>query len=447
MARITVEAAFDLLLSDGLIERRRGSGSYVSAQAPLFLARSQPPRFLTHPGVPFPNLSNRGEYLSRMAPRIDPAAAQAFCAGVADVSQFPWARWHAIGQQVMRGARQPVLAAPDPLGQRRLRQLIAQHLQLFRGVVCDEDQVVIFSSTRQALTMLGFLLLSPGDVVVVEDPGCVGLRMAFDMAGARLLPAAVDAQGMQVDEARDACPSPRAICVTPSHQYPSGGTLSLPRRLSLLQWAQGANAWIIEDDRDGEFNHLSKSMRAIQGMDHEERVIYLGSFNKLLFPGLRVAYAVVPRRIVETMLAVRPQFDHPPSSQIQQILAAFIEEGELEAHLRRTRVALADKRALLLSALSAGGLPAEPGPAEAGSHLTVRFRTDAPGPTAHTALIERMVAKAPEFGLSLDHLGGLAMRLPPQDALFLRFGGLQPVQIAEGVQRLARLFESTRLPG
>jgi GntR family transcriptional regulator/MocR family aminotransferase len=250
--------------------------------------------------------------------------------------------------QVHRDPPRSVLAYGDPQGYEPLREAIAAHLRSSRGVVCDADQVVITSGAQQALDLAGRIFLAENDTAVIEDPCYLEARNSFSAAGARVVPVAVDDEGIHVREASPAAKNAKLIYVTPSHQYPLGVTMSLTRRLELIEWAKKQDALILEDDYDSEFRYSGRPLASLQGLDHDGRVIYVGTFSKTVFPSIRIGCVVVPREYIGVFTAARAVIDVHSSLVDQVILSRFISEGHYQRHIRRMRKLYAERQHLLV---------------------------------------------------------------------------------------------------
>jgi len=263
-----------------------------------------------------------------------------------------------------------LLGYGEPAGHRPLRQAIAAYLGAARAVRCSWEQIVVVSGSQQALDLAARVLLDPGDEAWVEDPGYAGARAALAGSGARVVPVQVDEEGLDVAAGETAAPGARLACVTPSHQYPSGVTMSLERRLALLEWADRAGAWVVEDDYDSEYRYSGRPLEALQGLDPSGDVVYVGTFSKVLSPGLRLGYLLAPPDLTGAFVAAREFTDRHPPQVEQAVLADFMAEGHFGRHVRRMRSLYAERRAALLESAErelAGLLDVVP--AEAGMHL------------------------------------------------------------------------------
>jgi GntR family transcriptional regulator / MocR family aminotransferase len=383
LSRNTVEAAFRQLQAEGFVTRRVGSGTRVSDCLPRrtltparFGGDTQPSAPSPTPGsgppVP-PHLSARGR---AMALASDDAAAPGllFAPCVPGYDALPVEPWNRIAARHARRASGSLMVPPPPAGLPELRRAVAAYLAMSRGVRCTPERVIVLTSTQQAVDLAARLLLDPGDAVWFEDPGYVSARRAFTAAGARLVPVPVDGEGVDVAAGAAVAPDARLAYVTPSHQYPLGVTLSLARRLALLEWARRSEAWILEDDYDSELRYDGPALASVQGIDVSDRVLYVGTFNKILFPALRVAYLILPEALVEPFARARTLVDGFSPPLPQRVLAEFIDEGHFAVHLRRARALYRERRDRFLEA-AAEHLPAtvRPGPARGGMHVTLHL--------------------------------------------------------------------------
>lgn len=298
VSRITVEAAYAQVESEGYLLRQTGKGTFVSRDIPSQMPDKKRPALQPGPA----GLSLRGTQIVATGGCHDPLEPVAFAAGSPDLRVFPLKVWKQLTNKQLRTGGEKLLGYGDPQGFTPLREAVCSYLQQSRGVRCSPEQIVIITSSQQALQLLATLLLDAGDNVWLEQPGYPGARNAFASTGASLCAVEVDEQGLKPDSAK---PVPKLIYLTPSHHYPSGVSLSLSRRLELLDYAHQQQAWIIEDDYDSELHYDGRPLPAMQGLDKHQRVIYLGTFSKVLFPSLRLAYAVLPPALVAPMVTLR----------------------------------------------------------------------------------------------------------------------------------------------
>jgi GntR family transcriptional regulator/MocR family aminotransferase len=332
VSRNTVTLAFDQLRAEGYIEARQRAGTFVSAALPdTMLAVAAPSRVIV-----------------RAAP--SPARGRAFQSGPA-LDAFPVRLWARL---VAREWRRPwrLMGYGDPRGHAPLRRAIAEHVAAARGARCDAEQVIVVAGSQQGLALAAQVLLAPRDRVWVEDPGYHGTRTAFGNAGARLVPVPVDGDGLIVSAGEALAPRARAVCLTPSHQYPLGGTMSIARRLAVVDWAVRAGAWIIEDDYDSEFRYTSRPLPCVQGLDARaaERVVYIGTFSKTMFPAMRLGFLVVPPALVDRFAEARYAMDRHSPTIDEAVLAGFIADGHYARHVRRMRALYAERQAALVEA-------------------------------------------------------------------------------------------------
>lgn len=337
ISRGTVDQAYGQLLAEGFLLSRAAAGTVVH---PQLEARRPDPSPPTAAG-PKPVLADSS----------GPAPPLPFQLGLPALDAFPRKLWARLAGRRARALSLSGLNYPDPAGYPPLREAIVRHLALFRGIQCSADQIFITSGFQAALGLAVHTLLRPGDPVWMEDPGYFRASGALRLAGARLAPAPVDSDGLQVDEAIRREPDARMAYCTPSHHSPLGVTLSLPRRLELLDWAARRQAWIVEDDYDGEFRYDGPPLPALSSLDRSGRALYIGSFSKTLFPGLRLGYLVAPpseaARFAEACNLLSPA----PSILDQATTADFLDQGHFARHIKRMRALYAERRAALAAAL------------------------------------------------------------------------------------------------
>ena len=368
LSRNTVVAALNQLGVEGYLASRVGSGTYVNDNVPKAQARTQHARTSASQA----QLSKRGTALSTTfcATQLE---VQPFTPGLADFSAFPVALWQRLQNKHWRMTYPEMLDYSYSGGHAPLRRAVADYLRVFRSVPLDVEQVIITSGTQQSLELCAQLLGDHGDTVWLEDPAYWGAIKAFMATGLKAHPVRVDEHGM-APTANDEKHRPRLIYTTPSHQYPTGAVMSLPRRQQILSIARAHNAWILEDDYDSEFRFSGPPLSSLAGLDQDQRVLYMGSFSKVLYPGLKLGYLVVPKRLVTAFKQAHYDLNRPGQMPLQAALAEFIELGHFASSLRRARHSYAERRQCLLEALQPClGAHAQITGAEQGLHLCLRL--------------------------------------------------------------------------
>lgn len=431
ISRNTVMTAFDQLTAEGYIAGRIGSGTYVSEKLPEDLLTARPVELKRHSRHAPIRLSRLGQVLatSSVIPRRPYGAPRAFRPGPPSTAEFPWKLWTQLTARRWRNPPRELVAYGEAAGYRRLREAIAAYVTSARAVRCDAGQVLITAGSQQGLDLAARLLVNPGDSVCIEDPAYLGARGAFLSAGARLVAAPVDGEGLQVRHAIARARHARIVYVTPSHQFPLGVTLSLGRRLELLEWAARSNAWIIEDDYNSEFRYSGRPIASLQGLDSSGRVIYVGSFSKVLFPALRLGYLILPAELVDAFTSARTLADHHSPTVEQAVLADFINDGHFGRHIRRMRGIYEERQQTLITAARrhlAGLIEVEP--AESGMHVVGRLPPDVDDAEASRSAMEHGV-EAPALS---------AFRLQPRlpGGLVLGYAAVSLREIRDGVRRL-----------
>ena len=438
VSRTTVIEAFDRLVAEGLIESRTGSGTFISAA--IGTERPLPARSQGEASAqPAPRLSTvMTQAIERFSERQRlPHMARAFTTALPAFDAFPMAQWARLSAKYLRGPREDVLGYGDPDGLPQLRRAVASHLRANRGIVCDAEQIFIVAGAQQAFYLIGATLLNPADKVWFENPGAIGARNSLLACGADLVPVPVDQDGLRVDEGLRLARRFRLAFVTPSHQQPLGCVMSLERRFALLQAAERAGAWIVEDDYDGEFFFGGRAPPTLKSVDTTGRVLYVGTFSKSLFPALRLGYLLVPPALVGVFRTIMSKFLQGVPSHTQAVVAEFIDEGHFAAHVRRMRLVYQERHKTLLEAAQQrlGGL-LEVAPTRSGLHTVARL---------DDALPELMVSReADAAGISASPIGRFALAPVGINGLVLGFGGVPPAAIRQGVDTLAQVLERLR---
>jgi len=436
ISRIPVLQAFEQLLAEGYFESRPGAGTFVASSLPDEMTRAR--RTAAPAPAPPPGKRAVGRAPKVLLRREEPwlRGWGAFRVSQPAVDRFPFQVWSSLVSRHARNPKGSLLLYGDPRGYRPFREAIAAYLTTARAVRCDPDQILVVSGSQQALEISARVLLDPGRQVWIEEPGYGGARDVLNLAGARLVPVPVDGEGLDVAAGIALAPQARAAYVTPSHQYPLGATLSASRRLQLLDWARRSGAWILEDDYDSEYRYESLPIAALQGLDQDSRVIYIGTFSKVLFPALRLGYLVVPPDLAASFVAVRETMDIFPSTLYQAALADFLNEGHFGRHLRRMRQLYRERRSTLVEALGREIPELEVHGEQAGLHLAA---------TLPKGFSDRRIAEeAARQGLWAMPLSSCYLGEEARPGLVLGFGGVEAGEIGAGVGRLKGLVRSTR---
>ncbi|WP_325678869.1 PLP-dependent aminotransferase family protein [Rhodopila sp.] len=433
LARASVVAAYEQLLAEGFIVARAGSGTYVAEQ----VSPTPPPPRGEAPAaqVRSPALSAYARRLSRFDWRQASFEDLPFNAGRCGMDARTLDAWRRLTVQTMRGFDRMHLGYSDPRGTPALREAVVEYLRIARAVRCEPDQVMIVGGAHHAIDLALRILIDPGDAAWIEDPGYPGFHAALAASGARIVPVPADEHGLCVSQGIATAPDAKLAYVTPSNQFPLGGVLSMERRHQLLAWARQTGAWIIEDDYDSEFRYLGRPLASLQGIDPDNRVIYVGTFSKVLLPGLRIGYAVIPPALLDIFMRARYFADRHPPTPEQMTLAAFIKEGFFASHIARMRLMYRDARDALVSAID----ERLPGLVEAAcpDHgLQVLARLD--GGLSDTAV----AAAALRHRIVTRPVSPMYLRAPPVPALLLGFSGHRPDRLRRAVDSLALVIES-----
>jgi GntR family transcriptional regulator / MocR family aminotransferase len=449
VSRTTVIGAYERLAGEGYIEGRLGAGTTVSRVLPPEPGQVEPidrdVRRRIHSRERL-ELSRRGVELTAVphlrrgpdAPKAaDPAA---FRPGVPALDAFPRGVWARLVARAARRCSSEMLGYQNPAGYLPLRQAIATYVGVSRGVRCTADQVVIVAGSQEGLALTAQMTLDPGDSAWIEEPGYLGARAAFIGAGARLTPVPLDGDGIDVAAGLRQAPDARLCYVTPANQCPMGTTMSLARRLALLEWARKSQAWILEDDYDSEYRYLGAPVPALRSLDEAGRVIYLGTFSKVMFPDLRVGYLIVPRTLAGAFRAGRLFLSRQSPSIEQVALCAFISQGHFGRHIRRMRALYAERRARLLELLQRElGDLLTPAPGSGGMHMVAWLPRD---------LDDVAVSyRARRFGIETLPLSHFCLNPPWRPGLMLGFSNVPSDEMERGVAALKRALRSLGAAG
>ncbi len=481
VSRTTVSLVFDQLRAEGYLEGRARSGTFVSDIVPdahLSVSRRRGARAVSRPvsrqvprqvprqmprdadraratgvmdAVPQADgsmpqradISRRGSQLSSLVVTSTPLrggnGARAFRIGTPALDDFPLQLWGRLLGRCWRRATASQLSYAEPYGALQLREAIAAYVGQARGVRCDPEQVIVVSGAQQAFDLVGRVLLDAGDAAAVEEPGYRGTQAALLAAGATLVPIRVDGDGMDVAALRARPSPPRVACVTPSHQFPLGVTLSAARRLALLDWARESGGWIVEDDFDSEYRFRGRPLPSLQGMTADARVVYVGTFSKTLFPALRLGYLIAPPALVEPFARARAAVDRHPPALEQAVLAEFIAGGHFARHVRRMRALYAERQATLLQLLAGEASEwLEAVPVDAGMHLVAWLREGMDDTRIAQRLLDAGVVASPLRALSVDAV--------PRGALLLGFAAFDRPTMARALETLCGVLRGETVP-
>lgn len=415
VSRVTTTAAMDQLISEGYAEGRRGAGVFVAADLPDY-APDVAATPVAHGTLPAPE------------------AVKPFESVMPDLRNFPHRIWARLFDQVWRSPEPALMAKADPLGWAPLRAAIAGHLSDWRGVSCDPAQIVVTSGLAEAIALIAQTVLKRGDVVLVEDPGHHILRRSLASNGLTWRPSDVDEHGFDIQRALHESPSARAAAVTPSRQFPLGVTMPLGRRLELLEWSADNGTFVIEDDYDSEYRYQGQPLPALMSLDDRGRVIYVGSFSKVMFPALRLGFVVMPVPLMTLASAAMSDLGPRASLIAQPVLARFMQDGTFATHIRRMRRLYLRRQRALVSAIethAADLLEVQPSPA--GMHAIARFRPE----LARRMSDEEGAKRATAGGVTTRALSSHYAGRPVQQGLVLGYAGFDEAEIEDGVQRLA----------
>lgn len=435
VSRGTTVLAYEQLQLEGYLTSQVGLGTTVSHQLPITPALVTPagdtPEVDSRP-APVPHLAAHIHRL-RSIPNLQEVAGDAqmaFRAGAPALDQFPYGIWARLVARHARRSLPDLAYYQPPAGYLPLREAIAARLGISRGVRCTAEQIILTTGAQGALDFAARTLLNPGDEAWIEDPGYFGAQGALLAAGARLVPVPVDDQGLEVAVGAQRSPQARLVFTSPSHQFPTGVTMSLGRRLALLDWARHAAAWIIEDDYDSEFRFSGRPLEALQGLRSDGPVLYVGTFSKVLFPTLRLGYLVAPTSLIDALLLTRRFSDIHTSLLEQLALTDFIQEGHYDRHLRRMRRLYRHRRDLLHAELRR----------YLGNLLEVRV------PDMGMTIVgwlplhaddHRAAALATAAGISARPISRYSLEPLPRGGLILGFAGTDDAGIRHGVRQLA----------
>jgi len=450
VSRNTVVLAYEQLLAEGYVQARVGSGTYVATELPESargLIAGDPPAVVRPLAAAAPRVSR---YAQRLVAIMDEARLvwtprarsmpYDFRYARPSYEDFPHEAWCRVLARRARRASVRALDYGSPAGALELREAIAAYLARARGVACDAEQIVVVNGSQQALDLCARVVLDPGDGVIVEEPGYPAARAVFAALGARVRPCAVDHAGIDVG-ARPFRSAARLAYVTPAHQFPTGATMPLARRLELLAWARRADAFVLEDDYDSEYRYHGRPVQALAGLDRDGRVLYAGTFSKLLFPALRLGFLVPPPALVDAFRRAKGAADTGSPTLLQLALADFLAGGHFERHLRRSRLRHAALRRVMLESVAEHlGDAVEVAGADAGLHVLLWLRD------AEPADVERLRRRAAELGVGIYPTTPFYAGGAPRAGIILGWASLGPRAIREGIRLLGTVLRVDPAP-
>lgn len=437
ISRPTVVLVLERLVGEGFLEARHGAGTFVTRMIPQHLPRLMPTALteqaMAGGGPDAPRLSQAGARFAAMDANIGTSEARPFLPNAPAYDKFPFGLWQTCANRQARQSFRAGMGYADPAGYAPLRRAIADYLAMHRGDRCDPEQIVITPGGHTAFMIATLLLTDPGDRLLFEDPGPVIARNLFESLDRRIVSVPVDAEGMDFEAAVHGVARLRMAFTMPSRHHPLGRTLSLARRLRLLDWAQASAAWIIEDDYDSEFRYTGRPLPSMRSIDASGRVLYVGTFSKALFPALRVGYFVLPPALVQVFRNAMALMFRSVPLETQMVLADFITQGHFATHLRRMRELYMQRRRDFIET--------------AAEVSDGRFQIDSPdsGMNVIAWLPEgvddsRIHAKAQDMGIHCYPLSDYCVRPYPRSALILGFTCVQSHLLRPGLQALAQVI-------
>ncbi len=434
VSRFPVLNAYAQLLAEGYFKSRVGAGTVVSnSLLDQFMPSLPSGKRLTAARSGRRPVARRCSILPHLESTPWLQGWGAFGVGQVAFEQFPLQIWSSLIARRSRNRDARSFHYGDQIGSKALRETIAAYLRTARSLHCEAQQIMIVSGSQQALEISARVLLDPGTRIWMEEPGYRLARSAFALTGCKLIPVPVDKEGLDVAAGIKRCRKARAALVTPSHQFPLGVTMSASRRFQLLEWAQDMGSWIIEDDYDSEYRYESLPIASLQGLDVNARVIYIGTFSKVLFPSLRLGYVVIPTDLVDRFLTIRRAMDLGPPTFFQEVLTDFIGEGHFARHVRRMRVLYRERRSVLVENIRKEfGSTVEVLGSEAGMHLTVTL--------PHGIRDVEIAGRAARQNLRLWPLSPSYLGKPARPGFILGFGSTPVAEIPRAVRKFRNLL-------
>lgn len=436
ISRNSVIAGFERLLDEGYLIARKGAGTFVTDSIPDKTIDGHYPVMASTPSVSAAGSLNPD--IAALRPlwsegQKSDGMNRLFAVGVGCTDLFPHDLWGRLLGRVWRQSRRELGMHTNACGYQPLRRAINHYIQTTRGVNCDESQIIIVNGIQQALNVTARALLPKGSEVWADDPGYDGARGAFTSTGAIVRPVRVDDQGMDIHDGMQHFPNAKLVYTAPSHQFPLSGTLSLSRRLALLEWAESRQAWIFEDDYNSEFRYAARSLQALQGLDKYHRVIYSGTFSKMMYPEFRLGFLVVPPDLREQFMMTKYFSDLCTGYLEQAVLARFITEGHYASHVRRVRKACYERKSALAAAI-ATYLPGKMvvHPSDSGIHMVCWLADGLTG--------KEVEMKASQLGMGIQSFERYCQRPMAREGILLGFANHSPEVLQEGIRRLASVI-------
>lgn len=435
VSRITVKSVFEQLVAEGYAVAKTGAGTFVSDG--LDIEASPKIRRLRNkakpPGI---EISERAKAIMSSKASVRHGKTDPFRPGVPALDLFPVKLWHKYLLDAATSADRRTLSYGDLNGSDALRASIVRHLNDARGMRVDPDQIVITSGAQQAFVLIAFVLLNKADTVWYENPGHIAGRDVMQIMGANVAPVPIDSEGIDLSFAIKNHPKPTLIFTTPSHQQPLGTTMSLVRRLALLNYAQESGAWIIEDDYDSEFRYRGRPLPALSALDIERRVFYVGTFSKSMFAAMRIGYVVVPPELVKTFATARNLLGQSSSAVVETALSRFMDDGRFVEHIRKMRRVYRGRRDVLFDCLTKDCADSlEPQPTDAGMHMLAWLKNGIDDQAAHHALLKAGIETLPLSVYCIKPFG--------RSGIVLGFSGVDERRIPKLVKRMSETLRRT----
>lgn len=434
ISRNSVIAGFERLIDEGYLLTRRGAGTFVASTIPDELIQTTNNlTSLSSSSAPTdalnPNIQKAQTFWSNSQPNAN--SGHMFHIGVGCVDLFPHELWGRLLGRIWRQSKKALATFNSPMGYLPLREMICQYVQSTRGLNCQPEQIIIVNGTQQAINLTARVLLKEGDKVWLDDPGYDSALAIFTSYGIEVQPITSDIHGMDISQGITKNPDAKLVFTTPSHQFPLGNTLSLARRIALLEWASKNNMWIFEDDYNSEFRYHSKPIQALQGLDKHQRVIYAGTFSKMMYPGFRLGFLVVPQSLVSAFEVAKYYTDSHSGFLEQATLALFISQGHYARHVRRIRKACYERYLALKNAIE--------------THLSHVFKVEPTDSGIHIVCWlqagyteEYIIKKSREIGLGIQPLSRYCIQPYQKQGVLLGYAAHNPIKIERDIIALAK---------